>query len=193
MLLRYFDSSFVEKAQNLLLIGASGLGKTFLAVALGTKMVQLGYEVRFITAQALANEVLKAKDRAGVEKLLNPLMKCPVLILDELGYLPLEAGFGPMLYELISGRYQKGTTVITSNKSLGVGGEIIGGSGSATALMMAIIDRLLHQGEVYYFKGPSMRLRGRESVPSLAAAPPSVVTKVAAPALPVVTKVEAEN
>ena len=182
VMLRYFDSSFVEKANNLLLIGASGLGKTLLAVALGTKMIQLGYCVRFVTAQELANAVLKASSRQEVERLITPLLKCDLLILDELEYLPLDAPFGPILYELISGRYQKGATIITSNKSLAVWGEIIGGGGSDTALMMAIIDRLLHQGEAYYFKGPSLRLRGKDGSQlvgaggvgsNLKAAPPS--------------------
>ena len=189
VMLRYFDSSFVEKAANLLFIGASGLGKTLLAVALGTKMIQLGYCVRFVTAQELANAVLKAVNRQEVERIITPLIKCHLLILDELGYLPLEAQFGPILYELISGRYQKGATIITSNKSLSAWGEIIGGSGSDNALMMAIIDRLLHQGEAYYFKGPSLRLRGKDQ-PQLLGGGNGAVNgslKAAPPPVPVVT------
>lgn len=88
------------------------------------------------------------------------MIKCQLLILDELGYLPLDSRVGPTLYEVISGRYLKGATIITSNKSLSSWGEMIGGTD--TALMMAIIDRLLHQGEAYYFKGPSLRLRGKD-------------------------------
>ncbi len=160
VMLRYFDSAFVEKAGNLLLIGASGLGKTLLAVAIGTKMVQLGYEVRFITAQELANGVIKANNRFEIERIIQPLLKCQLLILDELGYLPLDNRVGPILYELVSGRYLKGATIITSNKSLASWGELVGGND--TALMMAIIDRLLHQGEAFYFKGPSLRLRGKD-------------------------------
>jgi DNA replication protein DnaC len=160
VMLRYFDSAFVEKGGNLLLIGASGLGKTLLAVAVGTRMVQLGYEVRFITAQELANSVLKAANRQEIERIIGPLIKCQLLILDELGYLPLDHRVGPTLYEVISGRYLKGATIITSNKSLSNWGEMIGGTDMA--LMMAIIDRLLHQGEAYYFKGPSLRLRGKD-------------------------------
>ncbi|MGZ6367585.1 MAG: ATP-binding protein, partial [Ktedonobacteraceae bacterium] len=67
---------------------------------------------------------------------------------------------GPVLYEIISGRYQKGATVVTSNKSLASWGELVGD----TALMMAIIDRLLHHGEVFYFRGSSYRMRGKEPV-----------------------------
>ncbi len=161
VMVRFFDSSFVEKAGALILIGASGLGKTHLAVALGTKMVQLGYSARFVTAQQFANTVLSAASRAEVERVLQPLIKCDLLILDEFGYLSVEPRLGPARYELVSGRYQKRATVITSHKSLANWGELVGGD---TALMMAIIDRLLHHGEVFYLRGSSYRMRGKEAV-----------------------------
>ena len=160
VMLRFFDGSFITSAGSLLLIGASGLGKTHLAVAVGTKMVQLGYSVRFLMAQQLANAVLTATTRSEITRLIEPLIKCDLLILDELGYLSMEPQVGPVLYELISGRYEKGATIITSNKSLANWGDLIGD----TALMMAIIDRLLHHGEVFYLRGSSYRMRGKESV-----------------------------
>src|SRR6266571_1217211 len=160
VMLRFFDSSFIATASSLVLIGASGLGKTHLAVALGTKMVQLGYSVRFVMAQHIANAVLTATTRSEITHLVEPLVKCDLLILDEFGYLSMEPQVGPVLYEIISGRYQKGATVVTSNKSLASWGELVGD----TALMMAIIDRLLHHGEVFYFRGSSYRMRGKESV-----------------------------
>jgi DNA replication protein DnaC len=159
VMMRYFDSAFVEKAGGLILIGASGLGKTHLAIAVGTRMVQLGYSVRFLTAQQLANQVLAASTRAEVTQVLQPLLRCQVLILDEFGYVSIDPHLGPALYELVSGRYGKGATVITSNKSLASWGEVVGGD---TALMMAILDRLLHHGEVFYLRGASYRLRGKE-------------------------------
>lgn len=160
-MMRYFDSAFVEKAGALLLIGPSGLGKTHLAIAIGTRMVQLGYQVRFLTAQQLATQVLEAPTRSAVREVLAPLVRCQVLILDEFGYLSADPQLGPAMYELISGRYGTGATVITSNKSLTTWGEVVGGD---TALMMAILDRLLHHGEVYYLRGASYRLRGKEAV-----------------------------
>jgi DNA replication protein DnaC len=105
VILRYFDSSFVEKAGALILIGASGLGKTHLAIAVGTKMVQLGYTVRFVTAQQLANAVLAATNRTEVERLVGPLISCQLLILDEFGYLTLAPQVGPVLYEVIAACY----------------------------------------------------------------------------------------
>ncbi len=124
-------------------------------------MSQLGYSARFVTAQAFANAVLSASTRAEVERVLQPLIKCDLLILDEFGYLSVEPRLGPALYELVSGRYQKRATVITSHKSLANWGELVGGD---TALMMAIIDRLLHHGEVFYLRGSSYRMRGKEAV-----------------------------
>src|SRR6266478_1296050 len=160
VMLRFFDSSFVTTAGSLVLIGPSGVGKTHLAIAVGTKMVQLGYSVRFVMAQQVANAVLTAATRADIAHLIAPLIKCDLLILDEFGYLSVQPQVGPVLYEIISGRYEKGATVITSNKSLASWGELVGD----TALMMAIIDRLLHHGEVFYLRGSSYRLRGKEPV-----------------------------
>src|SRR5215207_11321098 len=76
VMVRFFDSAFVEKAGALLLIGPSGTGKTHLAIALGTRMVQLGYSVRFLTAQQFANAVLSAESRVLLERLLMPLIRC---------------------------------------------------------------------------------------------------------------------
>jgi DNA replication protein DnaC len=170
VMVRFFDSAFIEKAGSLILIGPSGLGKTHLAIALGTKMVQLGYSVRFLTAQQFANSILAAATRPDVERVLQPLIRCDLLILDEFGYLPVESQVGPALYELISARYAHRATVVTSNKSLASWGTLVGGD---TALMMAIIDRLLHHGEVFYLRGPSYRLRGKEPVVLATSTPPT--------------------
>jgi DNA replication protein DnaC len=157
---RFFDSSFITTPSSLLLIGPSGVGKTHLAVALGTKMVQLGYSVRFVMAQQLVNAVVATATRAELARFIKPLVTCDLLILDEFGYLTLDPKVGPVLYEIIAGRYEKGATVITSNKSLSTWGDLVGDS----ALMMAIIDRLLHHGEVFYLRGSSYRMRGKEPV-----------------------------
>jgi len=157
VVLRYLDPTFVAQARSLALIGAPGLGKTMLAVCIATKHVQLGATARFVTAQALANQLGRVQTPAGRQRLLKPLLACDVLILDELGYLPTGAGFGPTLYELIAARYERRPTVITSNKSLTEWGTLV----QDASLAAAIVDRILHHGDVFYLKGPSWRLKGR--------------------------------
>ena len=128
-----------------------------LAVCVATKHVQLGSTARFITAQTLADHLGPPADGMGRQRLLKPLLTCDVLVLDELGYLPTTAAFGPALYELIAGRYERRPTILTSNKSLTEWGAIV----QDASLAAAIVDRLLHHGDVFYLKGPSWRLKGR--------------------------------
>ena len=95
--------------------------------------------MQFIVAQQPSLAVLTAATRAELARLIASLIKCDLLILDEFGYLTLDPHVGPVLYEIIAGRYEKGATVMTSNKSLATWGDLVGD----TALMMAIIDRRL--------------------------------------------------
>ncbi len=137
-----------------------GLGKSHLGVAIGIKMVQRGFDVRFITVQRLVNQVLSAETAKEKEKVLRPYRRAALLILDEFGYLIPEPETGPVLYELISERYEKKATIITSNKSLTEWGKII----QDNSLASALLDRLMHHGEVYYLKGESYRLKGKEKL-----------------------------
>ena len=156
VVLRYLDPTFVEQARSLALVGAPGLGKTMLAVCIATKHVQLGATARFVTAQTLAHHLGRPADGDGPPAPAQAPAHLRRAHLDELGYLPTSPAFGPALYELIAGRYERRPTLLTSNKSLTEWGAIV----QDASLAAALVDRILHHGDVFYLKGPSWRLEG---------------------------------
>ena len=146
---------FVETGENVILLGPPGVGKTHLAVALGLKAIQHGYRVLFTTAAALISTLGRAASEGRLEDKLKVYTVPRLLILDELGYLPIDRLGANLVFQLISRRYERGPVILTSNQSFANWGDIFGDRVIATA----ILDRLLHHGITVSIRGDSYRLK----------------------------------
>src|SRR5512138_463515 len=147
--------SFVERAHNVILLGPPGVGKTHLAIALGVKAVEAGYSVLFLTLESLMIRLVKAFHENRLERSLQQLVYPKVLIVDEIGYLPLSQLEASLFFRLVVRRYERASLIITSNKSFLDWGETF----NDPILATAILDRLLHYSTTLNIKGESYRLK----------------------------------
>lgn len=146
---------FVAHGANALLLGPPGVGKTHLSVALGLEACRLGLRVMFTTAAALITTLGKALYENRLEEKLKLLTQPKLLIIDEIGYIPIDRQGANLFFQLVSRRYERGAILLTSNQSLGSWGEVFGD----TVIASAILDRLLHHATTINIKGDSYRLR----------------------------------
>jgi DNA replication protein DnaC len=146
---------WVANGDNVVLQGPPGVGKTHLEVALGREAVARGYTVQFTTAMELLGSLVKGQQQGTLEVRLAQYSKPKLLIVDELGYLPLEPQAGHLFFQLISRRYEQGSVLISSNRPVEEWDEVFGDQ----VVAAAILDRLLHHSHVVTIRGDSYRLR----------------------------------
>jgi DNA replication protein DnaC len=147
--------SFVERSHNVVILGPPGVGKTHLAVGLGVKAVEAGYSVLFLTLETLMTRLTKAQHENRLERSLKQLVYPKVLIIDEIGYLPLSQVEASLFFRLVVRRYERASLIVTSNKSFLDWGEVFNDHVLATA----VLDRLLHHATTLNIKGESYRLK----------------------------------
>ncbi|MER7820849.1 IS21-like element helper ATPase IstB [Streptomyces sp. NPDC096153] len=149
--------SFVEDKANVALLGPPGVGKTHIAVALAVAACRAGYSIYFTSLDDMVRHLKAAEDQGRLISKLTSYLRPSVLVVDEVGYQPLERAEANLVFQVISKRYEKGSIILTSNKTFGEWGQVFGDEVLATA----ILDRLLHHCEVVPINGNSYRLKNR--------------------------------
>jgi len=154
-LLELNSLGFVENKENVLFLGTSGVGKTHLATAIGISCTKARYQTYFITFENLITQLKKAHQENRLDSRLKFYAKYKVLIIDEIGYMPIDQDTANIFFQLIAKRYEKNSTIITTNMPFSRWGDFFGSS----TLANAVIDRLLHHSTVISIKGPSYRTK----------------------------------
>jgi DNA replication protein DnaC len=149
---------FIAERANVVFLGPPGTGKTHLAIGLSIRACQAGHRVAFATAAQWVARLADAHAQGRLQAELTRLGRTPLLVIDEVGYIPFEADAANLFFQLVSSRYERASVIVTSNKPFGRWGEVFGDATVAAAM----IDRLVHHAEVVSLKGDSYRLKDRD-------------------------------
>lgn len=156
-ILDFKNLRFIENKENILFVGSSGVGKTHLATSIGIECAKHRYSTYFISFQDLISQLKKALSENRLDIRLRHFCKYKILIIDEIGYLPIDIDAANLFFQLISKRYEKHCTIITTNTNFSKWSDIFGNS----VIANAILDRLLHHSHIISVKGPSYRTKSK--------------------------------